>query len=318
MESANTVRVYGCGGAGVNIASGYEKANKDTKDDVEVSYIDTSRSNLTTDVKDNQVFILDNVDGSGKVRAENHQEIANVTKKILLQFEPAQMNLVLFSGSGGSGSVLGPLIVSELLSKGENVIAMVVGSQESVITAQNTMNTLKSLESVSKSKDKPVVMFYQQNDRKRSEVNEVFELGISSIAILSSRKNKELDSKDISNLLYFNKTTSVSSQLAYLDIYNDLAQANSVEDPIAVASLYKNEDMEHLSTIPEYSCVGYFPDSVNGIENLHYIINVETIPKIVKQLKTTLDKYENQKASRVQQASLLNESDNVTDSGLIL
>mgnify|MGYP001176795926 CR=1 FL=1 len=97
-----TMRVYGCGGAGINITSFFNGAGIESGcAEVFPAYVDTSRSNLRPEFNEDDVFILENVDGSGKVRRENHEEIANVTRQILLQIPPKDFNVVIFSASGG-------------------------------------------------------------------------------------------------------------------------------------------------------------------------------------------------------------------------
>lgn len=313
------LKIYGAGGAGTNIASYFNSAAIEPNcAAISTCYIDTSRSNIKEGIDESNVFILDNVDGSGKVRSENHVEINNVVRKILLSFEPEDFNVVVFSASGGSGSVIGPLIVSELLSRGESVVAVVVGSHESVITANNTMNTIKSLESISKRADQPVVMYYEHNDRKRSEVDTQLKLAISALAVLASKQNRELDTKDIANWLMFNKTTSVSAQLATLEIFKESEAADDVTDPISVVSLYDDEDTMPLKAIPEYHAAGYLPVKSDQFNELHYIISIDTLPSIVGDLKATLGRYQTQKDSRVKQTSIVDPSDEVNDNGLVL
>lgn len=323
LEDTNrgTLRLYACGGAGINIASYFNKAGDEPNcATVKPTYLDTSRSNLKPEFSEEDIFILKNVDGSGKLRKENHNEISNVVKQILLQLEPGDFNVVIFSASGGSGSVLGPLIMSELLERGKSVVCIVVGSDESSITSNNTLNTLKSLEAISKRINKPVVMYYEHNERtrRRSEVDSQVRLAISSLAILASGRNREMDSKDIGNWVYFNNTTSVSPQLAMLEIFDDLKSSEEVRDPIAIASVYKSEEQEHLHKAPEYSTVGYMREESDTYDQFHYIISIEAIPVLVDTLKKTLDEYNIQKTSRVKQASILGESDEISDTGLVL
>lgn len=313
------LRIYGCGGAGVNLVEQFEEAQKEPNcAEILPCYVDTSRSNLTGRIKENRVFILDNVDGSGKVRKENHQEISNVIKKVLLQFEPGDLNVVVFSASGGSGSVIGPLIMSELLSRGESAIAIVIGSDESVITANNTLNTIKSLESISKMTDAPLVMYYEHNDRKRSEVDKDVKLAISVLSVLASKENRELDTKDISNWLHFNRTTSVGPQLANLEIFTDSNGAGEVLDPISVVSIYESEDMDPLKTIPEYHAAGYMTTKNEHYDEFHFVVNIDGTPAIVREITETLGRYETQRNSRVARASIVSDSDNTTETGLVL
>lgn len=321
MNELGTLRVYGAGGAGINIASYFNNASEEPNcARVAPAYIDASRSNLKPDFKEEDIFILNNVDGSGKVRKENHEEISNVIKQILLQIEPGDLNVVVFSASGGSGSVLGPLLMAELLERQLPAVCVVVGSDESIITATNTLNTLKSLESIAKRTDTPVVMYYEQNDRERgrSEVDKQLHLAVSTLAVLGSKRNREMDSKDISNWVRFNKTTSVAAQLSQLEVFSDPSAAAGVKDPISVASVYANEEIPPLPIVPEYHAAGYLPDQSEQFDQLHYVVSIDAMPNIVGTIKETLDQYNTQRNSRVKQASILSDDDETTDTGLVL
>jgi len=139
--SSGKIRIYGCGGAGINLTSHFINLPADGNyAEVLAAMVDTSRSNISTDIAEDLCYILPEVDGSGKVRKENHEVIGGVVKQILLQHKPEDLNVVVFSGSGGSGSVIGPLITKELLSREHSVICVMVGSDESAITCTNTRN----------------------------------------------------------------------------------------------------------------------------------------------------------------------------------
>lgn len=320
-QQKGKLRVYGCGGMGINVASYFQDAGDEPNcAQVLPAYLDTSRSNLREDFAEDQVFVLDNVDGSGKVRKENHEEIANVVPQILLNIEPTEFNVVVFSASGGTGSVIGPLVMSELLKRGHTAVAVVVGSAESVITATNTLNTLKTLEAISKRNQLPVVMNYDHNDQDRSrvEVDKSLHLVVSTLAVLASKKNREMDSKDIANWVQFNKTTTVEPQIAHLEVYNDADWVKDVKDPISVASIYESDDMSVPEAVPEYHAAGYLPSPGGHFDQIHFVISIEGIPSIVNNTQEKLDKYTMQRDSRTKQASLLGDQDVATETGLVL
>jgi len=102
MAATGVLRLYGCGGCGVNATYNFNKYVEEANcAHVNPAYIDASRSNLKPDMRADDIFVLPNVDGSGKIRRENHKEISNVIKQIILQIEPGDFNVVIFSASGG-------------------------------------------------------------------------------------------------------------------------------------------------------------------------------------------------------------------------
>lgn len=319
--------IYGCGGCGINIVHGCDAQWKDGKLSSEdaaqykVSYIDTSRSNMKEHMDENDLYILANLDGSGKKRDENHVEIANVIREILVKHKPLDFNVVVFSLSGGSGSVIGPLLVSEMLSRDIPVIAVCVGSDESVLTANNTLKSLKSLDAIAKRNNKALNFIYQHNERgiPRGNVDNRIHGYLSGFRFLVSGKNAELDSQDLINWLDFTRTTSLGPQVGLLEVYSEAEHvSNRHNNPVSVASLYTNRDIHGLLVVPEYHCAGYTDLKNAHVDQLHFVIDVKDVPDIARNIEKTLASQKEVAESRPQQGSLVSSKDKVEDSGLIL
>lgn len=318
-----TMRIYAAGGMGVNVTSFFEG----TFDTVEPGfsqtkpcYIDTSRSNLKPGIDPEHIYLLDGVDGSGKVRRENHEQIYKSIKNVLQKHPPMDFNVVVFSASGGSGSVFGPLVLGELLERGASTVAVVVGSDESGITATNTLNTIKSLEAIAKRTNLPVVMFYEHNDKtmKRSEVDDICKNTIAALSVLASRQNAEVDSTDIRNWLQFSRVTSVTPRLALLNIFYSNEDAAAIEHPISIASLYASPDDPHLDRAAEYGCVGYPRYKLKHHKTLHAVTSVDGIPQIVKRMQNRITELDRERSSRVEYDSIVSDNDAIAAGGLIL
>lgn len=323
MLPQGNLRIYGCGGAGINIATRYEKSADNPEAGFATGhpvYLDTSRSNVTDQLDESRFMILEGLDGSGKVRRENHEAISKSVKSILQQHKPLDFNVVIFSASGGSGSVFGPLVVSELLSRNLPVIAIVIGSSESAITAQNSLNTIKSLEAIAERNKLPVVMYYDHNSPsvKRSEVDRNIATVIGLVSALVSRQNRELDTMDLLNWLHFSKHSSVRARLAVLTTHLNNEEVADAKNPIAIASLYNNPDIDPIEIRPDYHCAGYRIHPSEHFEAVHFAISVDKVQDVAKELQATVDELDNQRRSRVDHNSLVNNSDDVTDSGLVL
>lgn len=317
-----TLMVYGAGGAGLNIVSGVKWNNAaENTAEVKTTYIDTSKSNIKPSMDASDVYVLPNLDGSGKIRSENHEEIANVIKEILVKHKPQDFNVVVFSLSGGSGSVIGPLLVSEMLNRNIPVIAMCIGTDESVLTANNTLKTLKSLDAIAKKNKKALNVIYQHNERgiSRGVVDGRIEGYLCGLAYLVSGKNHELDSQDLTNWLDFTRTTSLGPQLGLLEVYSngDDVLANH-KNPVSVASLYISKDIHGLTVVPEYHCAGYTDLSVAEVDQLHFVIDVQSIPAIARRIEDTLAAQKEVADSRPQQGSLVSNKDTIEGSGLVL
>lgn len=315
------IRIYAAGGTGVNVASTYNGGVQSVGTALLLtSYIDTSLSNMRPSFAPEDIFHIEDLDGSGKQRDLNVEAIKKYIKPILLQMRPEDLNIVVFSASGGSGSVIGPLLMRELLSRGHQAIAVVAGSEESAKTAENTLNTLKSLVGISKGLQLPVIAYYDHNtaSKTRSEVDRSLRHAISSLSYLASKQNRELDSQDLINWMRFDVSTSTPPQLALLDIYNNAETIGEIHDPISIASLYQNPDQPALTIVPDYHCAGYTDVDLDLFQELHFVISTEFLPNIFDKVSSVVTNLAERRDARVAAAPLLSKHDTVTDDGLVL
>ena len=93
------VMIYCAGGAGIN-AGKYFTTFRDTAPssgfaDMQAVFIDTSVSNISIDIDEKDIYLVQGLDGSGKIRAENHKEISESIHDILLKHPPGDLNIVL-------------------------------------------------------------------------------------------------------------------------------------------------------------------------------------------------------------------------------
>lgn len=320
------LRVYSAGGGGVNLGSHFENAEvRDGQAAIEVTYVDTSFSNLHNGLDRSRAAVIEGVDGSGKVRRENASVISESIKKILLDHPPGDLSVVVYTGLGGSGSVFGPLIHSELLSRGEQVISVVVGGEESAMATDNTVDTLKTLDAISQKRGKNVVFAYQHNDpdTTRSEVDAHVHTTIAALSMLASRQNDELDTRDVHNWLNFSEIERLGFEPGLVRL-RVLDQESAVEcaqdhDVISVASLLANPSVPAPGWHPDYSATGYCDlKAITGEEQegLHYLLTHD-VDKIYNYIADVQAKIQERKSARkgVQRYANKGEAD---DNGLVL
>lgn len=314
------MRIYGAGGCGINIASSFS-GHPEQKffANVQVAYVDTSRSNLKPGMKEEEIFILD-ADGSGKVRSENYVQISDSVKKILINHPPVDFNVVVFSASGGSGSVIGPMIASNLIARKQNVVCCVVGSDESLRAAENTLNTFKTLEGISRKLNRPLVMNYNHNTRgrKRSDVDEVVKEKISFLAILASREIDELDSMDITNWLYYDKVTNVKPSLALMDVYYDSSDIPIDFHAHSIINIFRSPDDVVYKVYPEYSCDGFANLEIDGAISCHYAIDVKSLEGYYDAIEAAVNEMRSLHADKHSVRSIVNDADTLDDNGFVL
>lgn len=323
LHNPGKIRIFGCGGCGINLAK-ILLAQKGLEGmaDLDVSLIDTSYSNVTDKDQDKFFLISEEGEGSGKVRRDNAGTISDNIRSCLMTHEAAGFNVVIFSASGGSGSVIGPLLMKELLDREIPVIGIVVGSSESSITATNTLNTIKSLSALGQQCDKPMVISYTHNSRdvKRSEVDEIATATALSLAVLNSQRNDELDQRDVRNWVFYNHGTSVNAQLSILEVCRTEDAAKKVGAPISVASLLTDKDAPAPEIYPEYSCIGYHDGPILGqIDEVHYLISVNGIGDLVKMREEDVAKFQESTLSRTSPTkNLMADTDVDAGTGLVL
>lgn len=326
MSESNTVKIYACGGCGTNVAKYFEQhRGKPTKGfaDIEVCYIDTSMSNID-DIDPKSMFHIEGLDGSGKVRRENAEQISESVSGILQKFKPSAINIVLSSAGGGSGSVAGPSLVSELLKRDCPVIVMLIGQTDSLIELNNTINTIKSYESISKLRKKPVNAMYFENCKEtpRAAVDKEARSAITVVAALFSKQNKGLDSADLENWLNYTKVTTYEPHLTYVNFYQgkdfNLDKNSAI---ISVATLTTVDVDPSIPMIVDYQCEGVADKEVfNMISDdraIHYV-NIDGVftrihDRLVKSHRELLA----EKNARVVKNSILSSSDDPAGDGMI-
>lgn len=317
-----TIRIYACGGAGINQSKPFLTTG-DLPGFAKIStcFIDTSLSNISqgvkVDVKEEDIFILEGRDGSGKLRSENYEEIAKNIKPILHKFKPEDLNIVVSSASGGSGNIVQALLVKELLEKEIPVIAIVTGSEESKISIENTVKTLQSLDSISRKVGRPILMSYYHNSKEMPRVENDKEIAktITALSVLCSRENTELDKADVANFIGFHRVTSAKEGLTFLYVTSNEQELTNIEYPISMASIFSEYGKTSTTLQPEYAAVGYAAEKVLNGGDLHFVTSQHEIAGIYSKLSKCLDGFRESANARINTSSLATESD---DNGLVL
>lgn len=305
MSSRNTVSIYGCGGTGINIVSQLMKKNLSGLADVKAHFVDTSRSNFSaiggSNFRDEDCYIIPGAtDGSGKERRTNYEPIARAIPDVLVTHPAGDLNIMVFSGGGGSGSVIGPKLAEELLRQKKPTVFFVVGSAENSQTTKNTMDTWQTLNGIAKNNQSTAVVFYEDNGAVAQDdnVDNQMVLGLLSILDLYSGNHDRLDSSDVHR--FFNVKNGPG--VALLDITPDYDHAKSLPYPLAVASLHGSVETAKPSLPSEYGCEGY--RRIAEKTDLHFIIYTQDLPGVITGLQKVLDNFEALARARKQRESV--------------
>lgn len=320
------LNLYCSGGMALNVGAHFAKYTaKQSPGFAEIStyFIDTSKSNLGAGIPEENIYLVDGLDGSGKVRASNYTALAECSKEILHKFKPADVNVVLSSASGGTGSTISPILVSELLARGELVVVIMVGSTSSRIETENTLKTLKSYEMISHKRQLPVVAAYRENSSKtpRGMVDAEIQTLIVLLAALFSGENRELDMSDLRNFINFNKVTSYTPKLSMLDFFSEKIILEKGEALVTVATLVDDTTHSEVDIPTEYQATGYLPEvTKKGLTvglPVHTCVIAGYFNGVVDRLESKLKVYDEARKVVVEK-SIVNENHASTDDGLIL
>lgn len=273
MSKENSICVYCAGGTALNAIAPLVESASDTDGYAELyfSLIDTSHANIdqsNTSLMDRFYFIenpdADLTDGSGKDRRVNVEAIRRAVPDIINTFQPKDLNIVVHAVGGGSGSTIGPVIANELLSKGHNVILILVDSQTSIRELKNSIDVLNGYQALSEKREVPVVAYHLSNsDRSPEENNDIIRLVVLYLSALWSGENHGLDRKDLDNFINYHRVTQFPVGLTCLKIETDGSKVPTPEkgQPIStVVTLINDGGNPDPGFIAPYHAYGALPE----------------------------------------------------------
>lgn len=262
------MQIYSAGGAGINNAKQYSKWHDKTVAGfatLKTVFIDTSDRNFDELTPVDQCFQIEDdstgekLQGGGKVRRTNVPSVEAAIPMILQKFPPCDYNVVLHSTSGASGSIVAPLLVSELLSRGQAVIVIAIGSVATGIEVKNTLFTIASYQNIVEDRQLPVNMFYREMGptKTRRAVDSEIVTVISVLAAMLSGENRELDHEDCRNFLNYSHAIKYPAKLGHLDIFEKDIVIDKGQYLISLMTL-TDEDTSSESSVPvEYQATGF-------------------------------------------------------------
>jgi hypothetical protein len=321
------IKLYACGGAGINIGSTFEHYRGHVEPgmaEIDTVYMDTSRSNLKPGLPEDKIYILPEVDGSGKERRQNSAAILKSVKEMLQKHRPGYVNVILSSASGGSGAVLAAVLTKELVDKDELVIVITVGVADSGIEIKNTLDTLKSYEGIVQATQKslPVAYFENTKDTPPSEVDSNITELVVAIAIMFSRQNEGLDTRDMYNFINVDKLTNHKAQVAGLETYTGNLVAEDHKSTITVASAVVTKDNRGIDFVIPYTCYGVLPSTITSEITdqapLHLATKAYPFNDIARRLKGHLDEMQREAESRTTTSEVLSGNEDLVGGFLAL
>lgn len=305
------VRIIACGGIGTDNVVVYEE---DRGQEVPpgfaqmlTCYVDTSDSDMDSRIPVEAMYRMAKksdgtvVNGSGKLRVENGEEIARLIKEILAKFRPGDLTIVISSTSGGSGSVFAPFLAKELLDRDLDVIAFGIGTTGDMIEIRNNISTVKSYDKFARAAGKPLPFFYTQygNGRPTADVQAEVQEVISGLAVLWSGQNKGIDGQDCSHWLNPTKTLKYQPKLLSLHMVSSTDKFKVLGQILSVASIGADNDSLELPETPDFRIRGISKVAPVASKPAHFVISEGHLIDTLDNLEAELTALEEKKQARV-------------------
>ena len=338
--------IYGLGGAGIN-TSAFIKTYLEELDE---NFSDYTFNTIDTTVKTVQNYpeLMDNFYkiNSTLVSADQLDGLAGERKDIIVVKEieksikkyidtinngtdKHKYHVVLFSGSGGTGSVASSLLIREMLSKGYTVLPIIISDSSTYLKTNNTINTIIGLNGIAKRTNTALPIGYFINNLKgittpNSErvVNKDIQKMLELLGMFTSGRVKDMDNQDMSNFLIPSryKTFEVDAGLYRLSAkIQKVADKNTILVRTVITDKTKDVDISvplldnKIGTVNK----GHISHIGEDIFPIFLTIEKNTISKTVESLHGTLKELENLKVTNSDALNALSDSIE-DDTGLIL
>lgn len=289
----NSIGFLGIGQAGSNIVLGFERLGYNT------AYLNTSKEDLDSLKYAKHKIHIRGSEGASKNRqavlklaAESIDEILENVTSVLTQ----EYIMVIFSTGGGTGSGLGPVIASYLISIGRKVAVATIlpDEKESPKTCENAYNTCIDLNNI----QNLGAVFLLDNSKVNDKftLNDIFVKDIDSLLNLNNcSKYGNIDKSEIKTLLstyglsIITRQSKAKSTATFIiqgfleNIYADIEEKTPVMIGISTTNRSLNYD-------DIYCEIGYPYDDFRGISSNNTLCVVAGYPWPLKRLEVLKNK----------------------------
>jgi len=213
------INILAMGGAGANILVGINNTLQETMileghPKVNLFHLDTSSANKDVSSTVGAIFHhiksggVENkeLQGSGGVRAANVKEtVTNIKECINANLDTINedsVNILVSSASGGSGSIISPLLKKQLMELNIPAIVILVGDSRSLAYAINTADTIKTFHGIATQKDAVISMLYVDNaEEPQAEIDTYIADFCSMFILFYNDKNLDMDPADMESFI---------------------------------------------------------------------------------------------------------------------
>lgn len=293
-----SIKVIGCGGCGINNVKKFVAAHPGLPSIIKCAITDTSESNLKG-VPDTVERYIINCKGSGKVRSKNVKPIQKEIESSSITKNLADVNILCFSASGGSGSILGPLLAKAIASRGKAVIIFMVLDSISKLDTINSARTIKTLQNTAANEDLyfPIKLFSNMDAINRNSVDVA--IGISIGTLIDMLINKFTTELDVNDKLNFLNPHSIDQAAAGCYAFH-------VSTGVDIKMLQGEVDVDIEDDMPVFSSLSITPGGsavqvnanvaytgITSSDTIYHAVNgLELNPEIIDKILLAADKYE--------------------------
>ena len=268
MEKRNTLRIHACGGCGSNITRDIQSTIvKENVCDITYSFLDTSDDLVTKKLVGETIRIKSeqvkgDINGSGGTRGTNSYAIKETVEKYCndLAKDEFAIDVVIFSGSGGSGSTIGNVLVADLMDRGHAVYVLLITDATNELYANNSLSTLATLSKISDKTGRNIVISEYRNisDRDKPYLlsmelnNKKLITHVECLALMFDEGHEDMDTKDIVHMFNTDDYKDLPTGL----LFNTL-HYGEVNGSFALARVLIDRDTFDVNTtMPESKHVG--------------------------------------------------------------
>jgi len=345
MNKKANIILHAVGGAGINIASAIvEKYDFDNLANLEIYSLDSTDKTVQAYPDLEETFYLirsekrrnRGLDGSGGERKNPAlvKEYAANVKNYLDEFglaEPKVENfhIVIHSGSGGTGSTAGALLIQELIQAGNVVIPVTVVDNSSLLFTNNSIKTIESLENIA-NKNKiamPLIVYNNTIDgvTNRGTEKQINEKVVTLMYLLGtalSGKIRNIDNEDMRKFLQPSLFKSIRVNNGVYELAVKIGELD-IEDAFLVRTLTtENEEDDVVITSPVLQAkTGFIID--NELEGLfdklpiHLFLRNDSIFQLFENLEKVYEELE-QKTKQKRKTLRSSRNSEEDDTGLVL
>ena len=284
------VVVIGCGGLGINVAASLAKQFEGAdKENIEFLLIDGSDSNMIgKEGMDDIFWKVPNIDGAGKVRKQGATQYMEFVKSNASKIPQANMYILVYSLSGGSGSVLGPTLNLELMKKGALTANVVLATDNSSKDVENTFNTLSGLANNVRQLGRPIHFCVEESSTaKPSEIDAMLSESVIELMRICGERHMGLDSNDVRSFLDY-QTHGIAPALTMIERFDDASAMKELEGAaITTLSLLTDNDNARPDVGAVFNTDGICSSSVDT----HFVTTTKNMDSLSRKIKERHDYY---------------------------